>query len=122
MYPLLKRYFVLLAVYLKPQWTRCILLAVVLLLDTGLQLLIPQLLKIFVDTALAQNISLSLLAIATLFVGTSLLKQLVTIADTYLAEFIAWTATNQLRRDLVAHCLSLDLSFHKAHTPGELIE
>ncbi|MEM1256743.1 MAG: ABC transporter ATP-binding protein, partial [Cyanobacteria bacterium P01_H01_bin.21] len=30
--------------------------------------------------------------------------------------------TNQLRLDLAHHCLSLDLAFHKAHTPGELVE
>jgi ATP-binding cassette subfamily B protein len=30
--------------------------------------------------------------------------------------------TNALRADLVRHCLGLDLSFHKAHTAGEMIE
>jgi ABC-type multidrug transport system fused ATPase/permease subunit len=35
---------------------------------------------------------------------------------------VSWTATNGLRADLAAHCLRLDLSFHKAPTPGELIE
>ena len=31
-------------------------------------------------------------------------------------------ATNQLRHDLALHLLRLDLPFHKAHVPGELIE
>jgi ABC-type multidrug transport system fused ATPase/permease subunit len=30
--------------------------------------------------------------------------------------------TNALRTDLVTHCLRLDMSYHKTHTPGELIE
>src|SRR5206468_3804373 len=34
----------------------------------------------------------------------------------------SWRATNALRADLTLHCLKLDMSFHKAHTPGELIE
>ncbi|MDQ2903431.1 MAG: ABC transporter ATP-binding protein/permease [Chloroflexota bacterium] len=118
----LRRSFSLLAVYLKPQWRRSLLLALLLLVNTGLQLLNPQLLKAFIDTVLAHGLSLTLLTIALLFVGTSLLKQLAAIADTYLGEYVAWTATNQLRSDLVEHCLSLDLSFHKARTPGELIE
>lgn len=122
MYLPLRRYFALLTIYLKPQWKRCVVLAFVLFLGVGLQLLNPQILKAFVDTALAQSISLSLLTIALLFIGTSFLKQIVAVADTYLGEYVAWTATNQLRNDLIAHCLSLDLSFHKAHTPGELIE
>ena len=122
MFPLLRRYFALLTVYLKPQWQYCIVLALVLLGNTGLQLLNPQLLKAFIDTALAHGFSLPLLTIALLFVGTALLNQLTASADTYLSKYVAWTATNQLRSDLVAHCLALDLSFHKAHRPGELIE
>jgi hypothetical protein len=38
---LLKRYFALLATYLKPQWHRSLLLGFVLLGSTGLQLLSP---------------------------------------------------------------------------------
>ena len=34
---------------------------------------------------------------------------------------MAWRATNALRQDLTLHCLKLDLSYHKAHTAGELI-
>ena len=122
MYLLLKRYFALLAVYLKPQWRPCLALTLVLLSNVGLQLLSPQFLKTFIDAALAHGLSLSLLTIALLFVGTALLNHLTAVVDTYLGEYVAWTATNQLRNDLVRHCLSLDLSFHKTHRPGELIE
>src|SRR5207237_10402386 len=31
-------------------------------------------------------------------------------------------ATNELRSDLMAHCVTLDMAFHKEHTAGELIE
>src|SRR5205823_3582414 len=44
------------------------------------------------------------------------------VLATYISENVAWTATNQLRTDLVAHCLTLDMAFHKEHTAGELIE
>ncbi len=39
-----------------------------------------------------------------------------------MATDIGLTATNRLRADLALHCLNLDLSFHNARTPGELIE
>ena len=39
-----------------------------------------------------------------------------------MGQYVGWTATNALRGDLAAHCLRLDMSFHKARTPGELIE
>lgn len=122
MYLLFRRYFQLLAVYLQPQWKRCLILVLVLLGNIVLQLLGPQLLSLFVDAALAQGVSLSLLTIALLFVGTSFLKLLAATLDTYLGEYVAWTATNRLRSDLVAHCLSLDMAFHHVHRSGELIE
>src|SRR6267378_605751 len=40
----------------------------------------------------------------------------------YVGEDVGWTATNALRSDLALHCLRLDMGFHKARTPGELIE
>jgi ABC-type multidrug transport system fused ATPase/permease subunit len=40
----------------------------------------------------------------------------------YRVQQVAWTATNALRIDLTAHLVRLDLGFHKAHPPGELIE
>jgi ABC-type multidrug transport system fused ATPase/permease subunit len=52
----------------------------------------------------------------------ALVNQVLAVVATYLSENISWTATNALRTDLVKHCLRLDLSFHKLHTPGELIE
>ncbi|GCE15211.1 ABC transporter ATP-binding protein [Tengunoibacter tsumagoiensis] len=119
---LLRRYFALLARYLRPQWVGSLFLALFLFGNAGLQLLKPQLLKLFIDTALAHGVSLTLLLIACSFIGFALLNQGIAVADSYLGESIAWTATNQLRTDLVAHCLSLDLSFHKERSPGELIE
>jgi ATP-binding cassette subfamily B protein/ATP-binding cassette subfamily C protein len=44
------------------------------------------------------------------------------VTGRYLSENIAWRATNVLRADLADHCLRLDLSFHNARTPGEMIE
>lgn len=117
-----KRYLALLAIYLKPQWWRALLMTVCLLASIGLQLLNPQLLRYFIDTALANGATLTLLLVAALFIGIALLNQAVSVATTYLGEYVAWTATNRLRRDLVAHCLTLDMGFHKSHTSGELIE
>ena len=56
------------------------------------------------------------------FLGLAILQQVLNVAATWASERVAWTATNSLRADLMRHCLRLDLSFHKARTPGELIE
>src|SRR5262245_47879703 len=118
----IRRYWNLLPSYLKPQWPRVALLALVLLASIGLELLNPQILRSFIDAATAQGPQDELMGTALLFIGVALLHQLLSVAATYFSENVGWTATNALRADLAAHCLRLDLSFHKARTPGELIE
>lgn len=118
----LKDYRHLLATYLKPQLPRVTLLMLLLFGDIALQLINPQILRLFVDT-ITSNVSQSvLLPLALLFIVVALFQQGVKIWATYLSERIGWIATNSLRIDLTLHLLRLDLSFHKVHTPGELIE
>src|SRR6185436_16429213 len=66
--------------------------------------------------------SATLVGVALLFLGVTLASQLVSVAETYVAESVGQTATNWLRADLALHCLRLDPAFHNAHSPGELIE
>ncbi len=118
----LKQYLDLLATYLRPQAGQVALLAVLLLTSIGLQLLNPQLIRYFIDTATTGGAMDSLVTAALVFIAGALVNQGLLVGATYLGENIGWTATNALRADLADHCLRLDLSFHKARTPGELIE
>lgn len=118
----LKQYWLLLAKYLQPQQSRVTWLAITLLSSIGLQILNPQILRYFIDTAVAGGSSQALFAAALLFIAVALVTQALAVAATYFGENVAWTATNALRVDLAVHCLRLDMSFHKARTPGELIE
>jgi ATP-binding cassette, subfamily B, bacterial len=117
-----KRYLALLVTYLKPQWGRTLLMGALLLVNVGLQLLGPQIVRFFIDTVIARGLSTTLALYALLLVVITLSDEGVSVATTYLSESVAWTATNQMRTDLLAHCLSLDMGFHKAHTSGEMIE
>lgn len=118
----LKQYTALLVHYLKPQQNYVIGLAIALLSSIGLQILSPQILGDFIDTVVSGGSQQRLLIAACLFMGLALLTQILTVTATYLGETVAWNATNALRFDLAKHCLHLDLSFHKSHTPGELLE
>nr|WP_041238539.1 ABC transporter ATP-binding protein [Gloeothece citriformis] len=118
----LKQYWHLLAHYLRSQKNRVYWLSFALLGSIGLQVVNPQILRYFIDTAVAGGSSQSLLIAALLFLGIAVIIQVLMIIATYFGEMVAWTATNNLRLDLVHHCLNLDLSFHKSHTPGELLE
>ena len=118
-----RRYLSLLAVYLKPQWFRTTLMVLLILLDVGLQLLNPADIALFYRHCLLNGgASTSLIYAAVFFIVVALLSQVVSVSAIYFSEKVAWTATNQLRTDLVAHCLSLDMAFHKEHPAGELIE
>ncbi|WP_414620426.1 ABC transporter ATP-binding protein [Calothrix sp. CCY 0018] len=118
----LKAYTNLLKKYLLPQRRRVIWLSLTLLSTIALQLINPQIISYFIDTAVAGGSTQKLYIAAFIFLAVALLTQLFSICAKYLGENVAWTATNALRSDLVTHCLSLDFSFHKSRTPGELIE
>lgn len=108
--------------YFAPQWRPSLLLLLLLLAGIGLQLINPWLLGQFIDEAVAGAPLNTLLKLAALFLGFALLRQLDTVAEAFLAANIGLRATNALRADLARHCLNLDMAFHNARTPGEMIE
>ena len=76
----------------------------------------------FIDTAKQGSGSDLLWQSALLFVGVALAQQIVSVLATYISENVGWTSTNALRANLPEHCIYLDMSFHNARTPGEMIE
>lgn len=108
--------------YLKPVKGRLALLLLMLLTSTGLQLLNPQIIKRFIDTAANSGVLTNLIQLAGIFLVVAVFNQLITVAVSYLGNDVAWRATNQLRGDLLKHCLRLDMRFHNVKTPGEMIE
>lgn len=118
----LKAYWELLAEHIRPQRARFGLLAALLLISIGLQVVNPQIISGFIDSALGGAALSVLVRAALLFLGIAVLQQVLSVGVVYQSEKVAWSATNALRAELASHCLNLDMSFHNAHTPGELIE
>jgi len=118
----IKRYYSLLAAYLRPQRRWVAVLALLVLITIVLRLANPQILRGFIDTATEGGSRAILIRSALLFFGIAILTQIVAVAATYVGETVAWTATNALRLDLLDHALHLDATFHKDHTPGQMIE
>jgi ABC-type multidrug transport system fused ATPase/permease subunit len=90
--------------------------------NIALQLVNPQIMRRFLDTAQAGGPLDVLSRAALLFLVVALAQQIVSVLATYVGENVAWKSTNTLRADLTEHCLRLDMSFHNAHKPGEMIE
>jgi len=118
----LSRYWHLLSRYLRPQWWRIGLLALILCCTIGVQVATPLVTSAFIDRAISGGELSDLMVLALATIALALLQQGMAIAETGIAEMVSWTATNTLRADLLTHLLRLDASFHTAHTPGELIE
>lgn len=118
----LHRQRVLLGKYFAPQRGRIALLAALILADIGLRLLNPQIVRAFLDTAQAGGPLSALTTAGLLYLLVGLLGRGISLGSTYAGLNLGWAATNRLRTDLAAHLLRLDMPFHKAHTPGELIE
>lgn len=112
----------LLLTYLKPQWPRVLVLILLLAGTISISLINPQILRAFVDGASSQGALSDLIVSAIIFLALSVLRQIIAIAEAYVAADVAMLATNALRADLMLHCLQLDSTFHTVHAPGELIE
>jgi len=118
----IKQYYNLLSKYLRSQWRWVAILTLLILVTIGLKLAIPQIIRVFIDTALQRGELSILIRLALLFSGIAIVTQGLSVAATYVGETVAWTATNALRLDLLDHALHLDATFHKDHTPGKMIE
>ncbi len=117
-----KEYFSLFTKYLKSQWRSVIVLVGLILINIVIQIINPQIMKVFLDKAVEGEILKRLIGIAGIFIGLSFIQQIITIFQTYTCQNVGWRATNGLREDLIAHCINLDMNFHKTKQPGEMIE
>lgn len=118
----MRQYVGLLSRYLRAQRSSIVWLAVLLIAGLLMQLVNPQLIRYFIDSAQGADTTQALWIAAALFIGVSLVQQVVTVIATYISENVGWIATNKLRGDVADHCLRLDMTFHKSHTTGSIIE
>jgi ABC-type multidrug transport system fused ATPase/permease subunit len=108
--------------YLRPRLKLVAALGVALFVSIGLQLLNPQILRSFIDLARAGSPQNVLTRLALTFIGVAVAQQVIGVLVVYVTENLGWATTNHLRLELARYTLGLDMSFHAAHTPGEMIE
>jgi len=118
----LSHYRRLLGTYLLPQRRRVLVLGLLMLLDLGLQLALPRVVQTFIDRAMAGAALETLLIIGAMYLLSAIGENWTWVGWNYVAQNVGLIATNRIRAELALHCLKLDMSFHNAHTPGEMIE
>ena len=88
----IKSYWILLRTYLHPQWRRIILLAVLLALKITSRLVNPQIVRGFLDQALAGTTTEALLRQGALFLVIAAASQIFTVISVTIGETVAWTS------------------------------
>lgn len=122
MRPTLALYRTFLARYLGPYRWHVLLLALAVLTSTVGAVWGPRILRDFIDGVVAQDSQSILLQAVALYVIVNVVRHLADALMQYLGESVAWAATNQLRGDLLQHCIRLDMTFFNRHPPGEMLE
>ncbi|MER7503838.1 ABC transporter ATP-binding protein [Nonomuraea pusilla] len=89
---------------------------------TALPLAAPQFTRRLVDEAARGAAVPQLILIALAYLGLAVAGHAARTATAWLAGRLAWDGTDRLRERLAGHVLGLDLGFHRAHPPGELIQ
>lgn len=118
----LAHYRHMLRVYLAPQRAGLAVLSALVLLDLALQLGLPRVVQTFIDRAVGGTELRVLVWIGVAYLAVAISQNLALVGRQYVAQNIGLIATNRIRADLTRHCLQLDMSFHNARTPGEMIE
>src|SRR5688572_23904007 len=112
----------LVSTYLRPHRGLAALLGVFLLASVTLQVVTPQVMRVFIDRLISPDGGRAMYWLVALYAGAVVLQQGCRLVATWLGELVGWLTTNELRADLLAHAMALDPLFHETHPPGEMIE
>ena len=107
--------------YLKPYWKQLILIAVLLLLWTGLELLPPLFQRAIVDGVIGKADTSRLVPLVLGMLGAYAALQLVSAADLYLRHALGERFILDLRVSLYDYLQRLALSYFERTSTGEIM-
>ncbi|MEG2290505.1 MAG: ABC transporter ATP-binding protein [Clostridium sp.] len=117
-----KKYFgSFLMKYLKGQRKTMTLLIVFFIANIMLQILAPQVLSYFIDSAQSGKSLKYISLIVLIYLGTIILKMVVGVCESYFVQGFGWKITNSFRKDVLDHFLKIDMEHHEKWTSGEAI-
>ncbi len=111
-----------LAALLRPDARRWAVLGALLAASSALALAGPLVVRAVVDQATKGASTATFVGLALVFLAIAVTTQAIGVIVTRYATVTAWGTTNELRLRMTRHVLGLDHEFHRAHTPGELIQ
>lgn len=107
--------------YLGPYWRQVIIGYLAMLADTGLNLLVPQVIKNAIDEGLAAGQPSALFLAGALILGIGVLRAVAGFGHRYFGEWLSHRAAYDLRNRFYDRVQHLPFSFHDRTQTGDLM-
>lgn len=107
--------------FLRPYTWQVLLALLILLMMTGANLVVPEVIRQVIDIGLVQGERRFLLNAALVILGIGLLIAALDFANRYISSWIAFRVTFDLRNRLYNHIQHLSFSYHDHTQTGQLI-
>lgn len=107
--------------YLKGQEKAMLLLGIFFISNIVLQILSPQVLSNFIDSAEGGKSIEYVTFLVFVYMVTILMNMVGNVLESYFAKSFGLKLTNLLRKDVVEHFLKIDMKHHETWTSGEMI-
>ena len=115
------KHLVRIQTFLKPYFWQILATLLILLVLTGLNLLVPRIIRSVVDDGLARGETSYLIRAALVLLGIGLLSALLTLGNRYWSEWIAARVGYDLRNRMYDHIQYLPFAYHDHAQSGQLI-
>ena len=119
-YPAMK-HLIRIRIFLKPYLWQIMSTLLMLLVLTGLNLVVPYIIRSVIDEGLARGESAYLVRSALLLLGLGLLSAVLTLGNRYWSEWIAARVGYDLRNRMYDHIQYLPFAYHDHAQSGQLI-
>lgn len=108
--------------YMKEYKKKLLLILILLAISLCISILLPYIVSIMINTLEKEHSGRFFYLLASLYFSLVVIKMGSEILNAYISEKLGWTISNNLRGNLIEHCVSLSFSFHQKHKAGEMIE
>jgi ATP-binding cassette, subfamily B, multidrug efflux pump len=107
--------------FLRPYWSRIVITLILLLGITGLNLIVPAIIRLVIDVGLMQREmrTITIAALVILIIG--IIRAVLTYLHRYNSEWVAQHVGYSLRNRLYDHIQNLPFSYHDRAQTGQLI-
>lgn len=107
--------------YLKPYWKQLIIAYGSMLIATGLNLLVPQIIKEAIDNGLDAGNARGLVIAGGVILGIAIIRTVLGFGEMYLGEWLTHSVSYDLRADFYNRVQALPFTFHDRTHTGELM-